>query len=291
MPVLQAGAAVGLADRVHAPAVVAEVELAVGQREPALDGAGRLVTSSARRRRPRAARRPCRSRSRRRCGRCRRPARTRCARAAGASTAACRRSARSAATAPGVPLPRSRIVDEHAPVAVGGRGGGQPAELALPHELAGALVEDVQRGVVLEQEQLALGHDRRELEQDLARIAPDAPERRPQARRRRQVLALVLGVAVARPEEVLQRVLARRALLGLLRDLLGDSGHRRLGHELDVRVRDVAGRARSREDGTRRQEHGEHHGGALEQLLPGRHRVRSRVATAPVALPSSRGAA
>ena len=49
-------------------------------------------------------------------------------------------------------------------------------------------------------------------------VAPDAPERRPQQLRGRQELAAVLGVAVARPDEVAQRVDLLGALLGLLRD-------------------------------------------------------------------------
>ena len=74
--------------------------------------------------------------------------------------------ASSAKTAPGLALPAREQRHEDPPVAVRGRGRGQDAELALPHGLAGALVDRVQRAVVLEQEQLALGHHRRELQQD-----------------------------------------------------------------------------------------------------------------------------
>ena len=83
-------AAVGLADRVDAALVVAEEELAVGQREPALDRARRLelpahgAVAGAQRCRP------CRSRSRSRSGRCRTAARTPSATAGAASRGSCR---------------------------------------------------------------------------------------------------------------------------------------------------------------------------------------------------------
>ena len=108
-------------------------------------------------------------------------------------------------------------------------------------------------------------------------VAPDAPVRRAQQLRGRQELALVLGVAVAGPQEVPQRVGLLGALLGLLGDLLGHRRHRRLGLERHVGVRDVLRRAREREHGAGGNEHGQHHTGAQEKLLPGRH-ARCRVA-------------
>ena len=91
--------------------------------------------------------------------------------------------------------------DVQRPVRVGGRGGREVAELALPQHLPGGAGDRVERRVVLEQVQVLPGDDRGELEQHRARELPALGERRAQRHRQRQRARALLGVAVDRPDE------------------------------------------------------------------------------------------
>ena len=140
----------------HPAVVVAEEQPAAVERERALDRARRPGSASARRRRSRAARRPCRPRCRSRACRGRSSGEdsdaagelARPLRAAGRRRRPRRRGRRGCpCRAAGGRRRRSRRV--------GGRRRGEVAELALPAHLAGAAADAVQRGVVLQQEELA----------------------------------------------------------------------------------------------------------------------------------------
>ena len=132
--------------------------------------------------------------------------------------------------------------DDDLLVPVGGRGRGEVAHVAPPVDLAGVLVELDHLAVVADGEQALADDDRRELEQDVGVPAPAAAERRRHRRVGGQVAAPVARVAVLGPGEPGQGVdlLLLPLLALLLRGLrLGDVGLLGLGTELDVLVEDV----------------------------------------------------
>ena len=269
------------------PAVVAEEQLAVGERRAALDRAARLVgpdhaavvgVEAVELARLRSEVDPPAVQQRRGLAAARqRP------RPAALAVALAQRDDPSAARAPAA-LEQSHIDPA---VAERGRGRRQAPELALPAHLAVLLAQRAQLAVVGELEQRVARHHGRELEQRGGLALPDRYERAAERRRWREEAPVVLRVAVVAPDEGVRPWLRRGLRAPGLRRV-GRPQRRLRGRRtvLGRKVGDIGGHRDPRPHEDRRSGRSDHDDAAAH-----RSRVeRAQVGTA-AARPSGRAAA